>query len=509
MKDRIPADANADNAGGFLQTPRLVIAAPQGRSGKTTLSLGLCAALTERGLAVQPFKKGPDYIDPSWLSEAAGRACRSLDTFFLPELDSLRAAFKKGMAQAGFALIEGNHGLYDSLENDGEGSTAALARALGAPVLLVLNAARMGRSAAAMVHGYQTFEPDTNIVGVVLNNVAQGRHEEKMRRAIETYCKLPVVGALPRDADLTIPDRHLGLTPRGENERLTMAIEACRSVVEQHVDLNLLLDLARSQSLPLPYFEPSLPRKNTTGSSSDEQSGVSRLKPYARLGVIRDRVFTFYYPENLEALEECGVELVYIDSLQDRDLPAVDALYIGGGFPEMFMESLQANRSLRMAVRQAAQAGLPVYAECGGLMYLSRGIHWQENGQAHYAEMAGVLPFEVEMTTRPQGHGYVLGRSEADTPFFKQGSVIRGHEFHHSRIVGAPADLPSVLRLERGVGTGSGRDGLLFGSTYAGYTHLHAAGSPEWAPALAHMAAEFAAGQNTGSEFWTTIEAGR
>lgn len=242
-----------------LSVPRLVIAAPQGRSGKTTVSLGLCAAFASRGQAVQPFKKGPDYIDPSWLSEAAGRPCRNLDPFFMPSVRALTQALREGIlaSQAHGApggevlcLIEGNHGLFDSLDDDGSGSTAALARTLAAPILLVVNAARMGRTVAALVHGCLTFEPGTPIAGVILNNVARGRHEAKLRQAIEQHCGTPVLGALPRDEAVSIPDRHLGLVPRGEDERLAPAIIACRLAAERYLDLDSILATARTAPSP-------------------------------------------------------------------------------------------------------------------------------------------------------------------------------------------------------------------------------------------------------------------
>ena len=455
--------------------PRLVIAAPQGRSGKTTVSLGICAALAARGLAVQPFKKGPDYIDPSWLSEAAGRACRSLDAFFMPEPDDLRAAFLKGARQADFSLVEGNHGLYDSHEDDGRGSSAHVARLLQAPVVLVVNAQRMTRSAAALVMGCQVFEIDTPIRGVILNNVAQKRHEDKLRQAIEKHCGIPVLGALPRDEALSIPDRHLGLVPSGEQGGAQSAIEACRQAAEQYLDLDALLDLAR-QAPPL-----------SSSKSSDAPPGVSRSS--CVVGVLRDRAFTFYYPENLEALQEAGAELVFIDSMQEARLPQVDALYIGGGFPEVFMEALAENSSLRQDIRQAVESDLPVYAECGGLMYLARSIRWQTAGEAkaRQAPMVGALPFDVEMLPRPQGHGYVLGECTAPNPFFPIGARLRGHEFHHSRLLGAQ-DWPTALHLERGSGLGNQRDGLLYRNVFAAYTHLHAYGTPDWAPGLAARA---------------------
>jgi cobyrinic acid a,c-diamide synthase len=461
---------------------RLVIAAPQGRSGKTTVALGLCAALAARGLAVQPFKKGPDYIDPSWLTEAAGRACRTLDPFFLISEAEVRRAFLRGAHGADISLIEGNHGLYDSLDDEGSGSTAAVARNLQAPIILVVNAARMSRSVAALVHGYQTFEPGTPIAAVVLNNVAHSRHELKLRSAIERHCHLPVLGALPRSDLLTIPDRHLGLVPRAEDEALIPAIEACRKAVEQYLDLDAVLDIARSAP-PIPGWQE--------GRGGADASLAPAHLPHpviARVGVIRDRAFSFYYLENLEALTHAGAELIFVDALRDSHLPDMDALYIGGGFPEIFMQELSANRRLRLDIRAAAKSGLPIYAECGGLMYLSRRIIWGERS----AEMVGALPCDVEVTARPQGHGYVMGEALEGNPFLPAGTIVRGHEFHHSRIVNWQGDLPTAYRLRRGNGLGGGRDGLVCGNVLAAYTHLHAAGSPGWAQGLLARARAYA-----------------
>lgn len=449
--------------------PRLVVAAPQGRSGKTTITVGLCAALSARGLVVQPFKKGPDYIDPSWLSGAGARVCRSLDPFFLISAASLRRAFKRGAAGAAISLIEGNHGLYDSPDDDGDGSTAAVARSLQAPVILVVNTARMSRSVAALVHGYQTFEPETNIAGVILNNVAQSRHETKLRQAIEHHCHLPVVGVLPRREALTIPDRHLGLIPRAENDELIPALAACRQAVEQYVDLDAVLAIARAAP-PLPNEagdEPVL-----TAAPKNDVS--------VRIGVVRDRAFTFYYPENLEALEESGAELVFIDALCDTSLPRVDALYIGGGFPEMFMDELAANRRLRQDIRVAAANGLLIYAECGGLMYLARRIKWDTRS----VDMVGALPCDVEMTPQPQGHGYVMAEALPGNLLLPRYTTIRGHEFHNSHVINLAGDLPFAYQLKRGNGFGGGRDGLVYHNILAAYTHLHAAGSPGWAAGL-------------------------
>lgn len=471
--------------------PRLVIAAPQGRSGKTTISLGLCAAFKAHSLQIQPFKKGPDYIDPSWLSEAAGRACRSLDSFFYQQPEALLRAFVRPAQNVDISLIEGNHGLFDSFDETGVGSTAAVARTLDAPVLLVVNATRIGRSAAAIVHGCQTFEPGTNIAGVVLNHVAHGRHETRLRQAIEIHCQIPVLGAIPRDENLAIPDRHLGLVPRAEEETLLSAITACRQAIERYLDLDAVLEIARSA--------PSL-------STTDQDVSISAKSRSSKvkIGVLRDRAFTFYYPENLDALELAGAELIFIDAFHDTRLPPLNALYIGGGFPEMFMEDLSANVSLRTSILQAIEKDLPVYAECGGLMYLSQRIVWGEKS----AEMVGALPVEIEMTGKPQGHGYVVAEVENDNPFFSPGTVLRGHEFHNSRITEVrrtgfneshPSDnhnhlsgfnskgryAPSTAyHLSRGKGLGDSRDGIVYRNVLASYTHLHTGGAPDWAKGL-------------------------
>ncbi len=342
----------------------------------------------------------------------------------------------------------------------------------------------MGRSVAALVHGYQTFEPDTPIAGVILNNVARGRHEEKLRAAVEHHCGIPDVGALPRDEALSIPDRHLGLVPRGEDASLLPALAACRSAAERYCDLDAILAIARYESANL----------------EDAHSPFAIRLIAIRLASFRDRAFTFYYPKNLEALVDAGAELIFVDAFQDVALPPVDGLVIGGGFPEMFMDELSANAGLRASVRAAAAAGLPIYAECGGLMYLARRIIWGER----VAEMAAVLPYEVEMTARPQGHGYVQAVVDADNPFFPIGTVLRGHEFHNSRLVGitplpsqgegwgvgkssaAPGGLTTAYHLNRGNGIGEGRDGLVYRNVLASYTHLHIAAAPAWAEGLVH-----------------------
>lgn len=452
-----------------MNSPRLVISAPHGRSGKTTVTVGLVAALAARGLAVQPFKKGPDYIDPSWLSGAAGRPCRNLDLFMMGE-EGVLAAFQRGMSGAGVAVIEGAMGLYDGLDVEGTGSTAALSRLLRCPVVLVVDATRMTRSVAALVHGYQQFESGVEVAGAILNNVARARHEEILVESIRRYCGIPVLGCLPKLKELAIPDRHLGLVPKAESEGPVEAIEAARQAAVRYLDLDGILAIAR-------------------GAPALQAAGGDTRSPglACTIGVMLDRVFTFYYPENLEELEMTGARLVYVDSLADPVLPEVDALYVGGGFPEVFMRGLEANSSLRADVKRRIEAGMPVYAECAGLIYLARRVTWGDRS----AEMVGALPCDVEMTERPQGHGYVVAEVRGDNPFFTVGRQLRGHEFHNTRVTGLEYSKSRfAYRLTRGAGIdGEHNDGLVVGNVLAGYAHLHALGAPGWAEGLVEAAA--------------------
>lgn len=455
-----------------MQIPRLVISAPHGRSGKTTVAIGLASAFARRGLRVQPFKKGPDYIDPSWLGEAAGRPCRNLD-LFLMDADSVLERVACACQSADLALIEGAHGLYDGLDGEGANSTARLAVTLQTPVVLIVDATRMTQSVAALVQGFRDFDPRVRLAGVIANQVSSPRHRAKLADALARHTGIPLLGALPRDPSLSIPDRHLGLVPRDENEQLLPVVERVRAAVEASVDLDALLGLARSApALPVgPHCPSPMPRA------------------HVRLGIARDRAFTFYYMENLEALRAAGAELVCLDTLKDRALPDVDGLYLGGGFPEMFLEELEVNEALRADIRAAIGEGLPVYAECAGLMYLARRIAWRGRSAA----MVGALPCDVEVTERPQGHGYVRARVTGANPCFPVGTELRGHEFHYSRVVNlGPARF--AYRLERGRGVADGRDGLVVGNVLAAYTHLHAAGTAGWAESLvaqarAHQAA--------------------
>ncbi|MBC7105376.1 MAG: hydrogenobyrinic acid a,c-diamide synthase (glutamine-hydrolyzing), partial [Firmicutes bacterium] len=380
--------------------------------------------------------------------------------------------FLRHTAGSDLAVIEGAMGLFDGVDLAGTGSTAELAKVLDGPVVLVVDTSRMTRSVAAVVLGCQRFDPDLRIAGVILNRVARPRHEAMLRAAIREYCGLPVLGALPKDEDLAIPERHLGLIPAGERDELLPVLERLRRAAERFLDLDGLLELARSAP---PLAQPATPREEPGGARG---AAVT-------VGVLRDRAFSFYYPENLEALEAAGARLVFVDALADQDLPPVDALYIGGGFPEVFAAELQSGASLRRKIRAAVEGGLPVYAECGGLMYLCRRLYLGDRGY----EMVGALPCDAVMERRPQGHGYTVIEVVGPNPFFPVGRVLRAHEFHHSRLVNMEAGrLSFAFRVHRGWGVDGGRDGLVYRNVLALYSHIHVLGCPEWAGALLDLA---------------------
>jgi cobyrinic acid a,c-diamide synthase len=360
-------------------------------------------------------------------------------------------------------------GLYDGLDSAGSGTSAEVARLLKSPILLVVNTSRMTDSIAAMVSGYQHFQPETNIAGVILNRVAGSRHEQKLKHAVEKYCGIPVVGSIPRDGDLDIAERHLGLIPTRESDEAEAWVERVGRKLESSFDIEQITAIADRFKAPCPA---------EVVSEKNKPQGAPKVK----IGVIYDRAFNFYYPENLEALEEAGAGLVFIDSLKDQ-LPGVDGLYIGGGFPEFFLEELERNIRLRKDILEAIEDGLPVYAECAGLMYLCRRISWQ--GQSR--EMVGAISSEVALSTKPVGHGYVVAVVIAENPYFPVGFALRGHEFHHSNL-SLKGDLHFVYEIKRGHGVDGKRDGIVYKNLFASYTHLHALGTPEWADRFVSVA---------------------
>ena len=440
---------------------RLFVSAAHKSSGKTTLCIGLAAALRARGESVQPFKKGPDYIDPLWLGLAAGRPCYNLDPY-LSGAEEIRAEFAQRMRGASIGLVEGNKGLYDGLALDGSNSNAALASMLGAPVVLVIDARGMTRGIAPLILGFQAFDPDIRIAGVILNQLGGARHEAKLRAVIAHYTGVPVLGAVQYDEHLTIVERHLGLVPSNEAEAARARVEAIAGRIAAQVDLDALLAVA---GLAGPFdVQPAPVAPRASGAP-------------LRLGIARDSAFGFYYPGDLEALREAGAELVPFDALRDRRLPEVDALFIGGGFPETHMDALSANAAMRAAVRAAIESGMPAYAECGGLMYLARSIEW--NGRR--AEMAGVLPADIVMHARPVGRGYVHLRETGRGPWpARPPALIRAHEFHYSSVENLAPGLEFAYDVERGHGIDGRHDGLVYKNLLASYAHLRDVAEHRW-----------------------------
>jgi cobyrinic acid a,c-diamide synthase len=457
---------------------RLFISAAHKSSGKTTLAIGLAAALAARGEAVQPFKKGPDYIDPLWLGLAAGRPCYNLDPY-LSGADELRAEFARRMRGASLGLVEGNKGLYDGLALDGSNSNAALAAMLGAPVVLVIDARGMTRGIAPLILGFQAFDRNIRIAGVILNQLGGARHEAKLRAVIAHYTGVPVLGAVQYDEQLTIVERHLGLVPSNEADAARVRVEEIAARIAAQVDLEALLGVARPENQGQTTFSEAGDEKKTW---SVPVLRGSRL----RLGIARDSAFGFYYPGDLEALSAAGAELVPFDALRDRRLPAVDALFIGGGFPETHMQALSANAELRAEVRRAIEAGMPAYAECGGLMYLARSIEW--NGRR--AEMAGVLPADIVMHARPVGRGYVHLRETGRGPWpARPQTLIRAHEFHYSSVENLAPGLEFAYDVERGYGIDGRHDGIVYRNLLASYAHLRDVAGHHWAARFVEFAA--------------------
>lgn len=443
---------------------RLLISAAHKSSGKTTLSIGLVAAMVARGLAVQTFKKGPDYIDPMWLSSASGRPCRNLD-FYLMQSAEIQTVFARHAQQADLALVEGNKGLYDGLELDGSNSNAALAKLLQLPVILVLDTRGVIRGVAPLLLGYQAFDRDVNIAGVILNHVGGSRHESKLRAVVEHYTDIPVVGAVQHNKALNIDERHLGLMPSNEDRQATEQIKAMGKIIAEQVDLDRLIVIARTAP-PLPALAVTSP------SRFDKPTAI-------RIGIAQDAAFGFYYADDIDALRAAGAELVPFSPLRDRSLPAVDGLFLGGGFPEVYAAELAANTALREDIRTSIEAGMPAYAECGGLMYLTRSISWQ--GQTH--AMAGIIPGDVLMHEKPVGRGYVRLRETAHFPWAAEHppAVVPAHEFHYSSLENLPSDLIYAYEVQRGHGVDGKHDGIVYKNLLASYTHLRSLDQYNWA----------------------------
>lgn len=476
--------------------PRLFVVGLGGGSGKTFVSLGLCTVFVQNGLKVQPYKKGPDYIDANWLSNAAGLAAINLDPFLFPAKD-IPPLFVQHMRGKDLGLIEGNRGLFDGMDIEGSCSSAEIARMLQSPVILVIDCTKVTRTVAAMVLGCRQFEPDLNLAGVILNRTAGERHRQILRNCIERYTDVPVLGTLPQKRKNPIPERHMGLVSNREqtdNEEIFLSLA---EVLKDSVDIGAVQQIAFSApplSVDLSQyiakkidearnsFQEKKVEKNEVASKNFIQQNFSAK---IRIGVASDKAFCFYYQDNLLALEAAGAELISVSLLDTKPWQEIDGLYLGGGFPEILAEKLEENVQIRQGVKELAERGLPIYAECGGLMYLGESITSQGKTYA----MSGVLPLCTTLHARPQGHGYVQVRVCGSNPYFPIGQEINGHEFHYSSCEIIEAKKLSQTGIQftygfemlRGTGIGDKFDGLVYKNVFAAYTHLHVLGIPCWA----------------------------
>ncbi len=443
---------------------RLYLSAAHKSSGKTTVAIGLTRALKDLGYVVQTYKKGPDYIDPLWLTAASGRACQNLD-YHTMDAGEIGALYERAAIGADIRLIEGNKGLYDGVALDGSNSNAALVAQCATPVVLVIDCRGVSRGVAPLVIGYRHFDPSIAIAGVVLNRVGGARHEGKLRAVLQAYTDVPVLGAVHESADLAITERHLGLVPSGEWEGAEALIARLGRAIAAQVDVEAIARLGEDGRAP-------------QGGPVARDGGRDVC-----IGIARDRAFSFYYPGDLEALEAAGAELVFFDTLNDTRLPEVDGLFLGGGFPETEAEELSANAALRAAIRTAIEAGMPAYAECGGLMYLTRRLSYE--GRSY--PMAGVIAADTVMEAKPAGHGYVRLKATAAHPWAR-GALDQGplpaHEFHYSHLVNIAPDTVYAYEVTRGTGIVGRRDGIVYKNLLAGYAHLRDVASCPWTAAF-------------------------
>lgn len=456
-----------------MNQPRIVISALSGGSGKTLLSLGLTRHFANSGLAVQGFKKGPDYIDYAWISLAAKSPAACLDPYFLPDA-SLMRHFAQTCAgrKANLALIEGNRGIFDGRDVQGTCSTSHVARVLHAPVILTLNCAKMTRTAAAILLGIARFEPKLNLAGVILNNVASNRHGTMLRRSIEEYTPIPVLGILPRLRQNPLPERHMGLCLCEEDRHAHTMLNSLANLVRENCSTEQILAIAENA--------PPLPEINAQKTAPARHS--------ARIGYVRDKALWFYYEENLEALRDAGASLVRLSLFDNKPWLQVDGLYLGGGYPELFAGEISA--SPRLAdIRALFWANRPIYAECGGFMILGNALA----AEGDYP-MAGILPLRTRFFPRPQGLGYVTARVIGQNPFHPVGCEWHGHEFHYSRCEWQGERPACCLELSPGVGmyqqNGMHYDGLITRRAFACWTHLFAPAVPHWAKNFVRACAE-------------------
>ncbi|GED15742.1 cobyrinate a,c-diamide synthase [Aneurinibacillus migulanus] len=468
-----------------MGSKRIIIAGTGSGAGKTTITIGLMAAFRKKGLVVQGFKCGPDYIDPAYHTAITGRPSRNLDSWMLTE-DVVRGVLTRASADADISVIEGVMGLYDGKSPvEDSGSTAEISLLTQTPVVLVVNVHSMARSAAAVVKGFQALNPNVSIIGVIANHAGSEGHGELIRQAVEKECGIPLLGTLVRTPEVRIPERHLGLLPAVERGELEPLFEQLGEMVAQRIDIDRLLALAEAPPIP-------------SNSTFRLFPAAKKLRTTVRIAIAKDAAFNFYYPENLEMLVEAGAECVFFSPLAGESVPdGVDGLYIGGGFPEEFAAELAAAEGSRTSVRRVIESGMPTFAECGGFMYLTNEIITTD-GESY--PMVGIIPGRTRMQTKRAALGYREAYGLAGNFLLQEGETARGHEFHYSTFE-TDEELPRAYEVQSRFG--KKQEGVLRENVVAGYTHLHFASAPlvveRWISAcLAYQEKRMAPSANKG-----------
>jgi cobyrinic acid a,c-diamide synthase len=447
---------------------RLVLAGTGSAVGKTTITTGLMKALSKE-IRVQPFKVGPDYIDPTYHSMATGQISRNLDSFFMSE-GQIRNSFDRAMkisnSQAG--IIEGVRGLYEGMSPIKDvGSTASISKALNSPVILIINSRSLVRSAAAIVLGFKSLDPDVKIEAVILNQIKNNKHYLKTKKAIEHLTNTDVVGGIPRDDSIKVEQRHLGLVPAVERESIATHIDNWGQVMEENLDLDSIKSILKNA--------PELPSGRGPLWSVEEKNKV-------KIGIARDEAFNFYYQDNIDSLIDNGAKIVYFSPLHDQSIPDVDGIYVGGGYPEVFAHELEDNVLMRESLYNFHSENGPIYAECGGLMYLTRGI----NGH----KMCNVFPYESIMVRKVQALSYVIAKSNNNNIILSKNETFKGHEFHYSKILLEGKNPTYAFQVLRGKGINESQDGIMNKNTIATYVHTHVAACSNFAKNFTRSAAD-------------------
>lgn len=445
---------------------RIILAGTGSAVGKTTISTGIMKALSEK-YNVQPFKVGPDYIDPSYHTLATGNTSRNLDSFFMSQ-SQIRDSYNKAMENKDLAIIEGVRGLYEGIDSINDiGSTASVAKALDAPVILIINSRSLVKSAAALVLGFKELDKEVNIAGVILNKVKNKNHYLKTKRSIEEITNVEVIGGIERNDKITIDQRHLGLVPAVERENSINHINNWSEVIKQSIDLDRLVEIMKEAPKINSNLEPIWNKLN---------------KEKVKIGVAYDEVFNFYYKENIESLEANKAKIEYFSPLKDECLPDVDGIYIGGGYPELFSKELSNNKTMLKDIKDFHLADRPIFAECGGLMYLMNSIHDDK--------MSGIYPYKSILTDRVQALKYTITEVQKDNIISKKGEVINGHEFHYSKVLVDNLQNKLAFKITRGKGSYNNQDGFMSRNTLASYVHTHVAAMPDFGGNLTISAKE-------------------